>query len=436
MASVTTAAADVLERERREYERRTPRSRERFARALDVLPGGDTRASTFYPPYPIAVERGQGTTLVDLDGNRYADFLLNYTSLIAGHRHPAVLAAVEEALTRTTGVAAPVPGQVELAAELVRRVASVDRVRFTNSGSESNLVMVWAARAFTGRATIVKAIGGYHGCVPELDRGLRAGSPVPGLPAGTPVLAVPYNDLDALHAAVAEAGDDLAAILLEPVLGSGGVVAPQDGYLAAAQELAHGAGGLFLLDEVITFRLSPGGYQALAGVEPDLTAFAKIVGGGFPVGAVGGRAEVMEVFVPGGPRSISHSGTFNGNPITVAAGLATLALLDDAAYARLDELGARLADGLREAAARAGLAAQVTQVGSILNVHFTDEPVRDFDAAQRSDAAAAAAFHVGLLNRGYFVAPRGMMTLAIVTSDEELAGLVDAAADVFAALAA
>src|SRR4051794_14997824 len=375
MASVTSAAADVLERERRELEARTPASRDRFTRALEMLPGGDTRASTFYPPYPVVIAHGDGLELVDIDGNRYADFLLNYTSLIAGHRHPAVLAAVEEALGHLTGVAAPVPGQVELAAEIVRRVPSVDRVRFTNSGTESNLIMVWAARAFTGRETIVKGTGGYHGCVPELDRGIRPGTLLPGLPASTPVVAVPYNDADALADAVAAAGDDLAAILLEPVLGSGGVVPPRPGYLEAAQRLAHEAGGLFLLDEVITFRLSPGGYQALAGVGADMTAFAKIIGGGFPVGAVGGRAEVMEVFVPGGPRSVSHSGTFNGNPVTVAAGLATLALLDDAAYGRLDELGARLADGLRGTITRSGVAAQVTQVGSLLNVHFTEEPV-------------------------------------------------------------
>jgi glutamate-1-semialdehyde 2,1-aminomutase len=435
MASVTSAAADVLEREQRELEARTPASRERFERALQVLPGGDTRASTFYPPYPVAIAHGEGLELVDLDGNRYTDFLLNYTSLIAGHRHAAVLAAVDDALGHLTGVAAPVPGQVELAAEIVGRVASVDRVRFTNSGSESNLIMAWAARAFTGRDTIVKAIGGYHGCVPELDRSIRPGSPLPGLPHSAPIVAVPYNDVGALAAAVAEAGDDLAAVLLEPVLGSGGVVPPEPGYLEAAQRLSREAGGLFLLDEVITFRLSPGGYQRTAGVSPDMTAFAKIIGGGFPVGAVGGRAEVMEVFVPGGPRSISHSGTFNGNPVTVAAGLATLALLDDASYRRLDELGARLADGLRGAIERTGVPAQVTQVGSLLNIHFTDEAVRDFDSAQRSDAAAAAALHVGLLNRGFFVAPRCMLTLSILTTEADVDALVDATADVLAALA-
>ena len=435
MTAVVSAAAEVLERERKQFEARTPRSRERFQRALEVFPGGDTRIATFYHPYPVAIERAEGIDLVDLDGNHYADFLLNYTSLITGHRHPEVMAAAAEAMSRLTGVAAPVPGQVELAEELVRRVPSVERVRFTNSGSESTLIAVWAARAFTGRPVLVKAIGGYHGCVPELDRGLRDDAFPPGLPDQTPIRAVPFNDPGALRAAIDEAGDSLAAVLLEPVLGSGGVIAPEPGYLEQAREWTQDAGALLVFDEVITFRLSRGGYQAIAGLEPDLTAFAKIIGGGFPVGAVGGRAAVMDVFRPGGERSISHSGTFNGNPVTVAAGLKVLELLDDAAYAKLDGLGAKLARGLREAIERTGVAAQVTHVGSLLNVHFATEPVRDFDAVQAGDAVATAAFHLGLMNRGVFVAPRGMLALATVTEESDVQKVVDAAADVFAELA-
>jgi glutamate-1-semialdehyde 2,1-aminomutase len=435
VSAVVSAASDVLERETKTYEARTPRSRERFERALEVFPGGDTRVATFYTPYPAAIERAEGIELVDLDGNRYADFLLNYTSLIAGHRHRAVVAAATAAIDRVTGVAAPVPGQVELAEELVRRVPSVERVRFTNSGSESTMIAVWAARAFTGRSIVVKAIGGYHGSVPELDRSIRGRSMPPGVPESAPVVAVPFNDLDALRQAIDEAGESLAAVLLEPVLGSGGVIPPEAGYLENAERWARDAGALFVLDEVISFRLSRGGYQQLAGVRPDLTAFAKIIGGGFPVGAVGGRAEVMDVFRPGSSRGVSHSGTFNGNPVTIGAGLATLELLDDAAYGKLDGLGAKLADGLREAIARTGVVAHVTHVGSLLNVHFTTEPPRDFDAAQASDPAAAAAYHLGLLNRGVFIAPRGMMALSIVTQEADVDKVVDASAEVFAALA-
>jgi glutamate-1-semialdehyde 2,1-aminomutase len=425
----------VLGREQETYESRTRRSAERFQRALEVLPGGDTRAVTNYAPYPVAIERAEGAELVDVDGNRYADFIFNYTSLIAGHRHPDVMRAVSHALAHLHAVAAPVPGQIELAAELVRRIPSVEQIRFTNSGSESGVIAVWAARAYTGRELIVKAIGGYHGCMPELERTIRPGSLPPGLPSNAAVRGVPYNDLDALRAAVEEAGDSLACVILEPVLGSGGVVAPEPGYLEGAQALARDAGAVFVLDEVITFRLSPGGYQRLAGLEPDITMLAKIIGGGFPVGAIGGRAEVLEVFRPGTPRSISHSGTFNGNPVTIAAGLETLRLLDDDAYVRLDELGAAVARGLREAIDRTGVRAVVTQVGSLVNVHFTDEVPRDFDASQRIDADAAAAYHIGLLNRGLFVAPRGMMTVSLVTTDDHVRRLVDASEEIFAALA-
>jgi glutamate-1-semialdehyde 2,1-aminomutase len=435
VSAVVSAAAEVLERERRQFEARTPRSGERYRRALGVFPGGDTRIATFYDPYPVAIDRAEGIDLVDLDGNHYADFLLNYTSLITGHRHPEVMSSVEEVVSRLTGVAAPVAGQIELAEELIRRVPSVDLVRFTNSGSESTMIAVWAARAFTGRSIVIKAIGGYHGCVPELDRGLREGEFPPGLPATTPVRAVPFNDPEALRVAIEAAGESLAAVLLEPVLGSGGVIPPEPGYLEQARAWTTEAGALLILDEVITFRLSRGGYQTIAGLEPDLTAFAKIIGGGFPVGAVGGRAEVMDVFRPGGRRSISHSGTFNGNPVTVAAGKKVLDLLDDAAYANLAELGERLADGLRDAIERTGVTACVTHVSSLLNVHFTAEPPIDFAAAQAADAVATAAFHLGLLNRGVFIAPRGMVALATVTEEGDIQRFVDVAAELFAELA-
>jgi glutamate-1-semialdehyde 2,1-aminomutase len=434
MTAVASLAREVLARERAVFERRTPRSAARFERAQLVFPGGDTRLAAFYPPYPAAIDRADGIDLVDVDGNRYADFLLNYTSLIMGHRHPAVMEAVAEMMGRLTGVAAPVPAQLELAEEIVRRVESVEHVRFTNSGTESNQIALWAARAFTGRPLVIKAIGGYHGSVPELDKSIRPGFLPPGVPETAPVRAVPFNDPDALRKAVEECSASLAAVVLEPVLGSGGVVPPELGYLETARSVTAQVGALLIFDEVITFRLAPGGYQEIAGVRPDLTAFAKIIGGGFPVGAVGGPADVMDVFRPGAERAVGHSGTFNGNPITTTAGLKVLELLDDAAYDRLDRLGETLETGLNQAIERTGVGAQVTRVGSIGNVHFTTEPVRDYDAAARSDPVAAAAYHLGLMNRGVFTANRGMFALSVVTTEADVQTVVDASGELFGAL--
>jgi glutamate-1-semialdehyde 2,1-aminomutase len=427
-------AKTMLEQEIESHESRTPKSAKRFAEALGVFPGGDTRAVTFYDPYPITVAESRGIELIDLDDNRYRDFLLNYTTLIVGHCHPVVLAAAENAVGHGSAVAAPVPGQVELARMLVDRVRSVERVRFVNSGSEATMLAIRLARAFTGRDLVVKAVGGYHGTFPDLDSTIAPGALPAGVPESTPIHAVPFNDVEALRKTFRERGRECAAVILEPVLGSG-VIRGDDEFLHEAQRLAREAGALFVLDEVISFRLGQGGYQALVGLTPDLTTFGKIIGGGFPVGAVGGREDVMELLTPGASPGVAHSGTFNGNRVTVAAGRATLALLDDEAYATLDRLGARLAEGLREAIAETGVAAQVAHVGSLVNVHFTTGDIRDGEALTRGDQAAARVFHLGLLNRGIFIAPRGMYVLATVTTEGDVDSAIDTARTVLVTVA-
>jgi glutamate-1-semialdehyde 2,1-aminomutase len=427
-AGTNEKAVQYLARERERFERRTRLSAERYERALRVLPGGDTRAATFYAPYPVALRHGDGVEVQDLDGNAYLDFLLNYTSLILGHRHPAVIAAVGDALAHGTAFAAPVPGQVELAGALAERVPSVERVRYVNSGTEATTSALWAARAFTGRRFVVKAIGGYHGSNPELDKAIRPGFFPAGVPDTSSVRGVPYNDVEALRGAVGEG--DVAAVMLEPVMGAAGIIPPAPGYLEAAQAIAREAGALFVLDEVISFRLGYGGYQRSAGLQPDLTAFAKIIGGGFPVGAVGGRADVMEVFAHGASPGVVHSGTFNGNPVTISAGLRTLELLDADAYARLDDLGAILAHGLRGAIQETGAAAQITHVGSLVNLHFTEAPIVDADAAAAVDPVAAGAFHLGLVNRGILIATRGLFVLSTATDESHIDTAVAAVTEV------
>jgi glutamate-1-semialdehyde 2,1-aminomutase len=434
MTTQLTGSQAALAREVERFIARTPASRAAFERARRVMPGGNTRASVYYEPYPATVVRAAGIELTDADGNRYHDLLLNYTSMILGHANPRVVEAATHAVQSGSAVAAPVPGQIELAEELVRRIPSVEQVRFVNSGTEAGITAVRAARAFTGRDWVIKISGGYHGSAADLDAGLRDGVRPPGVPSAVATRAVPFNDPSALDAAAAQLGPELAAIILEPVLGNAGLVPPAPGYLEHVRQVADTAGAVLIFDEVITFRLSPGGYQLLAGVFPDLTCLGKIIGGGFPVGAVGGRAEIMAVFSPGSMTYVGHSGTFTGNAVTMAAGLETLRQLDGAAYARLDRLGARLVEGLQSAVEETGVPAAVLHVGSLVNLVFTDVPVTNAEAARPLDPAAAQAFHLGLMNRGIFIAPRGLFAMSTVTSEEAVDAAVSAAHEILAGL--
>ena len=432
---MSTTAAQLLAREREVFAARTPVSAARFDRARKVFPGGDTRAATFYQPYPTTVAETAGSRLIDVDGNEYVDLLFNYTSMIAGHSHPLVTESVTRAFARTTPVAAPVEGQVELAEEIVRRVDSVEQLRFTNSGTEATMGATRIARASTGRDIVIKTIGGYHGSFPDLDYGLQPGAYPAGIPGSSPLRLIHYNDPDALESVLGECGSDCAALIIEPVMGTAGIIAPSQEFLQAARELTQAAGALLIADEVITFRLGPGGAQQRLGMEPDLTTFGKIIGGGLPVGAVGGPSELLKVLAPGAEKPVALSGTFNGNAATMAAGLATLGLLDDEAYAKLERLGARLAEGMQGAVDRTGSSAHVTHVGSLVNVHFTDEPPTNAGTSWSADADAAAAFHLGLLNRGFFIATRGLLAASLVTTDEEIDAALIAAEQVLAELA-
>ncbi|MCI0635770.1 MAG: aminotransferase class III-fold pyridoxal phosphate-dependent enzyme, partial [Actinobacteria bacterium] len=297
------------------------------------------------------------------------------------------------------------------------------------------MTAVRVARAYTGRPFVIKVTGGYHGSYPDLDVTMRPGFYPSGVPESTPTKSVPYNDPDALEAVLGQTAGECACVIMEPVLGSTGVIPGDRAYLLFAEEAARAAGALFVLDEVISYRLSPGGAQALYGLRPDLTTFGKFIGGGFPVGAVGGRADAMEVFAPGASPGFGHSGTFHGNPVPVAAGLKTLELLDATAYEKLDRLGTLLADELRAAIAETGVPAHVTHIGSLLNVHFASEAPVNAEGAAGADPDAAAAFHIGLLNRGIFIAPRGLFALSTVTEEADVRDVVVAARPLFEALA-
>jgi glutamate-1-semialdehyde 2,1-aminomutase len=407
-----------------EYQARTQESARRAERAKRVLPGGDTRTVAFHAPYPLTIAEGFGCQIVDVDGNEYIDVLNNYTSLIHGHAHPAIVKAVTGQLSKGTSYATAIESQTRLAEILTDRVASVDLVRFTNSGTEAVMNAIRAARAFTGRDLIVKIEGGYHGTYDDVEVSVHpelgdlAGSdhaPRPTLDTrGVPtnrldnVLVIPFNDVDALRRTIGERGSEIAAIIVEPVMGSAGVIPAEPSFLETARALTAELGIVLIFDEVMTFRLELGGIQEHYRVRPDLTTFAKIIGGGFPVGAFGGRAAIMEQFDPSKPNALSQSGTFNGNAVTMVAGIAAMELFQADEVARINRLGERLREGLRASTKSAGIEADVTGYGSMAGLHFTKGPVRDYRAAARSDANLRRVVHLGLLNEGVFAAPRLM----------------------------
>jgi len=409
--------------------RETPGSAELAERLRRALPGGDTRSSTFYEPYPIAFERGEGCRVWDVDGNEYVDFLNNFTSLVHGHAHPQIVEAVALQAARGTAFPAPNVAQAELAERIVERVPSIELLRYTNSGSEANMLAIRLARAYTGRERIVKADGGYHGSWEQLP---LAGSPATGSHDGTPQAVLDlihwceFNDVESLRAAVEEAGDRLAAIVLEPVQLVGGVIAGTPEFLRAARELADEAGALLVLDEVVTLRLAPGGYQSVLGVRPDLTTLGKIIGGGLPVGATGGRREVLEAADPRRPGHVGHSGTFNGNPLTSVAGCVSLDLLDAAAIERLNGLGERFASGLRGVLEAHGVEASVTSCGSLVQIHLeTEGPVRTFGDTNPGSALLAR-LHRAALDEGVFFAGRGLLNLSTAMDDAVIDRALDA----------
>jgi glutamate-1-semialdehyde 2,1-aminomutase len=400
-----------------DYLARTPRSRELFERATGSLPGGSTRTTVFTAPYPPYVASGSGMWIRDVDGNDYRDFLCNYTSLILGHAHPAVVAAVEAQVRRGSAFAAPTETEVELAEEIRRRVPSIERLRFTSSGTEATMFAIRAARAFTGRPLLAKFERSYHGT----HDGVRTGTPgVPEVLGGT-VVELPWADLDGIDAALHGRLDELAAIIIEPVQGAGGVRPPEPGFLEGLRDLADRAGALLIFDEIISFRVAPGGAQERFGVRPDLTTLGKIIGGGYPLAAFGGRADVMAIFDARLRGSISHGGTFNGSPVAAAAGLTTLRALTPDVYRRLDDLGERLRSRVAGLIESDGLDARVASVGSLFQV-FSGSGV----AAFATGVASGPTLFLALLLDGFYVAPRGMGAVAAIATEADVDDLADA----------
>jgi glutamate-1-semialdehyde 2,1-aminomutase len=418
------------------------RSADYYRRALELMPGGvnsPVRAMRAIGRDPIFIARGEGAELFDVDGNRYVDYVCSWGPLIHGHAHPGVLAAVAEAAAGGTSFGAPTAAEVELAAELARRMDGLDMVRMTCSGTEAAMTAVRLARAVTGREHVLKFAGAYHGHVDGLLAQAGSGLATQGLPAspGVPASAaaetvvVPWNDADALLAAAQR--HDLAAILAEPLPANMGLVPAAPGFLELLREQADATGALLVLDEVISgFRVARGGAQELLGVRADLTILGKVIGGGLPAAAVGGRAELMRALAPSG--EVYQAGTLAGNPLAAAAGLATLQLLDEPAYVRLAAITERLAAGLREAAA--GYPVQVVSAPGLLTVFFSGQPVNDFAGAGACDTDAHAAWCRELLSRGVYPPPSQFEAWfpSLAHTAEQIERTIAAAAAAFACL--
>ncbi len=420
------------------------RSVELYAAAQKVIPGGvnsPVRAFRAVGGQPLFIDRGEGSHLFDVDGNRYIDYVLSWGPLILGHAHPRVVEALKRAVNGGTSYGAPTALETELAELVVEALPAVEMVRFVNSGTEATMSGLRLARAYTGRDKIVKFVGCYHGHADFLL--VKAGSGVatlglpdsPGVPKGTArdTITAPFNDLEAVKEAFAAHPDQIAAVIVEPVGGNMGVLLPGPGFLDGLRRITEENGALLIFDEVMTgFRVAYGGAQSLYGIEPDLTTLGKVIGGGLPVGAYAGRREIMETVAPAGP--MYQAGTLSGNPLAMTAGIETLKVLrEPGVFERAEQKAAKLAAGVGQAAQDADVPIFQSRAGTMFCTFFTSEAVTDYDSAKTSDTERFGRFFQAMLERGVYLAPSQFEAgfMSAVHSDEDIEQTVEAAAESF-----
>lgn len=415
---------EALSAARAHYTAANPKSLALHREAERSLPGGNTRTVLFFGPFPLRFAGGDGCYLNDVDGHGYVDFLAEYTAGMFGHSHPVIRRAIDKALDFGVNIGGHTELEVRLAEAVTARFSSMQRVRFTNSGTEANLMAISLARAFTKRSKVMVFTGGYHGGVLYFRHG---GSPVN---APFPFLLARYNDIESVRTLAKANASDIAAIVVEPMFGSTGCVPASDDFLHGLRKVADESGALLILDEVMTSRLAPGGLQSVVGVKPDLTTLGKYVGGGMSFGAFGGRADVMALFDPTRPDALPHAGTFNNNTLTMSAGLAALTeIATPEAVTRLNARGDHLRDKLNGIARKAGARMQFTGRGSMLAVHFADWPISDEADADRGNQDLKELFFFDLLDRGVYIARRGMIVLSLAQDEAAFARLEGAVED-------
>jgi len=448
-AAVTTVPADseapatsVIGR----YRARTTTSKREWEDFGRHLPDGHTRATAFFTPYPIVLVHGEGPIVTDADGNRYYDLLNNYTSLVHGNAHPQLLEAARSVMETGTVFPSPHRLQATHAAIVCDRLPNAEMVRYTNSGTEASMIAVRIARAATGRDLVAKARCGYHGSwdglwVSAMEPNPESDNVVePGVPRSVHDLVriFEFNDPEDLTRVCEAAGSDLAAVIIEPMLGSGGAVPATPEFLALARRLADKAGAVLILDEVQTFRLSTGGLQQVLGCSPDLTTLGKLIGGGFPIGAVAGTRELLELFRRDAPHHLEHSGTYNGNLVSMAAGFKAIELLTEDAIASINESGSLLADTLAKSLAECGLAGSVTGYGSMFNAHLgvNATSVETGGDVLGQDPRLMRLLHLAFLNEGIFTSPHGFLNCSTALTERELPAVTRAITRAIEAVAA
>ena len=435
--------SDSLRAERARYVGLNGGSSAKHEEAKRWLPGGDTRNSIFWGPFPIYVSRAEGSKIVDVDGNERVDFINNMTTLILGHRHPAVIDALREQLEHGVSYPAPTPLVVEWGELMCERVPSLDKVRFVNSGTEATLNAIRAARAFSGKTMLAKCEGAYHGNHDAVqisvtpDVGLAGDGESPDAVLMTrgmtprsadEIVIMPYNDLENAERVIREHADELAAVIVEPINGQCGMVPADPEFLEGIRRITSELGILLIFDEVIAFRASRGGAQEYYGVTPDLTCFGKVIGGGLPVGAFGGREDVMSLWDPSGPGGpqVAHAGTFNGNPMTAAAGVATLRELSVDVYKDLEEKGEYLREKLRGVISEMEAPMGVTGAASLFAIQATSESVRDYRSYATNDSDLLEMVFMGMMNEGYLLSSKCAGNVSAAHTYEELDGFVEA----------
>ncbi len=449
---MNTREAASLSREEQLYRSLTPTSYEYFLEGRKYLPGADSRSPLFYPPYPVVLEEGRGCWLFDVDGNKLLDFTGNHTSLILGYKDPRVLNAVRRQLEKGTAFPGVTGPQVRLARLLCERVPSFEQVRFTNSGTEATMNAIRAARAFTGRHKIAKIEGGYNGSWDDVMVSIHPSGEQSGdvlRPVAAPaslglipdsidnVLVLPFNEVEAAARLLGQQGKHLAAVIVEPVLGSAGMIPAEQGYLDMLREVTEQLGILLVFDEVVSFRIAYGGAQEYYGISPDLTCLGKVVGGGFPLGVFGGSSDIMAMFDPSRSRpQIPHPGSYNANPISLVAGATTLEVFTDEVVQLLNLRGETLRRQIRMAFEDAGVPAQVTGFGSLFAIHLTSQLVKSYRDTMRADANLRHRIFLSLFTEGVLIDPRGVGCVSAAIGEAEIDRFVSALRAVLCTLAA